>query len=39
MSKLKQNEDLYTRFRASEAFEELRRAVNQYEQAKSDTPQ
>ena len=39
MSKLKQNEDLYTRFRASEAFEELRRAVSQYEQAKSDTPQ
>jgi hypothetical protein len=31
MSKLQQNEEMYTRFRASEAFEEMNKAVEEYE--------
>lgn len=32
MSKLQQNEEMYTRFRASEAFEEMNEAVEEYEE-------
>jgi len=39
LSKLKQNEALYTRFRASEAFQELQNAVEKYEQDKADGTQ
>ncbi|MFB6248024.1 MAG: LPP20 family lipoprotein [Salinibacter sp.] len=39
LSKLKQNEALYTRFRASEAFQELQNAVEKYEQDKADETQ
>lgn len=31
LSKLQQNEEMYTRFRASEAFEEMNKAVEDYE--------
>lgn len=37
MSKLRQNKELYSRFRSSEAFETLQEAIQEYEQAKADT--
>lgn len=39
LSKLQQDEALYTRFRASEAFEELQEAVKKYEQDRADETQ
>ena len=32
MSKIKQNDEMYTRFRASKAFEDMNKAVDEYEQ-------
>lgn len=39
LSKLEQSEELYTRFRASEAFEELQKAVKKYERDRADGTQ
>lgn len=38
MSKLQQNEEMYTRFRQSQAFDELEEEVEQYEESQQQTP-
>jgi len=36
MSKVKQNDEMYTRFRASQAFEEMQKAIEEYENEQND---